>query len=62
MDQRIRFIREYLEDDRFFRELCQEFDISRKTGYKWVERYLSGRSQRPHGQAEKAPFLPAQDR
>lgn len=41
MDQRIRFIREYLEDDRFFRELCQEFDISRKTGYKWVERYLS---------------------
>ncbi len=61
MDQRIRFIREYLEEDRFFSELCQEFGISRKTGYKWVERYLS-EGPGSHGQAEKFPFLPAQDR
>jgi putative transposase len=38
-----------------FRELCFQFSISRKTGYKWVERYgengiegLSDRTRRPH--------------
>lgn len=38
-----------------FRELCTRFNISRKTGYKWVQRYrsegvsgLSDRSRRPH--------------
>lgn len=37
-----------------FRKLCEEFGISRKTGYKWVERYsedgrrgLADRSRRP---------------
>src|ERR1039458_3369454 len=36
-------------------ELCRDFGISRKTGYKWLERYrsaggdgLSDRSRRPH--------------
>ena len=55
MDQKVRFISEYLK--RFFRfsELCEQFSISRKTGYKWVKRYqadkvrgLEDRSHRPH--------------
>ncbi len=39
MDQRVRFISEYL--DRYFAvaELCRQFNISRKTGYKWLGRY-----------------------
>ncbi len=38
MDQRVRFISEYL--DRFFSvaEQCRQFNISRKTGYKWLGR------------------------
>jgi putative transposase len=55
MDQRVRFIAEYLKDYFPFNELCLQFTISRKTGYKWVERYeeggspaLTDRSRRPH--------------
>jgi hypothetical protein len=55
MDQRVRFIGEYLRGYFPFNELCLQFSISRKTGYKWVERYkqegiegLSDRSHRTH--------------
>lgn len=55
MDQRVRFIAEYLEGYFSFNELCLQFNISRKTGYKWVTRYeegrpeaLTDRSKRPH--------------
>ena len=55
MDQRVRFIAEYLKGYCPFNELCGQFNISRKTGYKWVERYelggpggLADRSRRPH--------------
>jgi len=36
MDQRVRFIAEYLKGYFPFNELCLQFNISRKTGYKWV--------------------------
>ena len=56
MDQRVRFITEYLRDYFPFSELCLQFNISRKTGYKWIERYeqegsegLKDQSRRPHG-------------
>ena len=39
MDQRVRFIAEYLEGYFPFNELCLQFGISRKIGYKWVARY-----------------------
>ena len=39
MDQRVRFISEYLNQYFPFSELCNQFEISRKTGYKWVKRY-----------------------
>jgi transposase len=54
MDQRIRFIAEYMKDYFPFNELCLQFNISRKTGYKWIERYeeegpkgLADHSRRP---------------
>jgi len=34
MDQRVRFIAEYLKDDFPFNELCLQFTISRKTCYR----------------------------
>ncbi len=55
MDQRVRFIADYQR--RFFSlaELCTRFGVSRKTAYKWIERYeiegasgLEDRSRRPH--------------
>ena len=40
MDQRTRFIADYLDDFFPFAELCLRYDISRPTGYKWVQRYI----------------------
>jgi len=40
MDQRTQFIADYLRESLCFTELCQLYNVSRKTGYKWVERYL----------------------
>lgn len=63
MDQKIQFISDYLRHDLDMSELCQLYSISRKTGYKWIERYLrSGPagledlSRRPrHAPNETAP-------
>lgn len=38
---RIRFIADYQRDLFSFSELCGRYGISRKTGYKWVQRYMS---------------------
>lgn len=55
MDERVKFISKYLEGQGSMSALCSEFGISRKTGYKWVQRYqsegasgLSERSRAPH--------------
>jgi len=55
MDQRVRFISEYLNGYFPLSEICQQFEISRKTGYKWIRRYeafgaegLADQSRRPH--------------
>lgn len=55
MDQRLRFIGDYRRDYATFAELCDRYGVSRKTGYKWVDRYevigprgLEDRSRRPH--------------
>ena len=42
MNERIKFIAAYLEEEESFTDLCLQFEISRKTGYKWVERYQNG--------------------
>ena len=55
MDERIRFVIEASRRDRSFSELCRSFDISRPTGYLWLNRYdetgslsfLKEKSRRP---------------
>lgn len=59
MDQRIDFAMKALNCSNFG-ELCREFGISRKTGYKWRERFVAEgiagmeeRSRRPRGHANE---------
>ena len=54
MHQRTLFIADHLRGLRSVTELCTEYGISRKTGYKWIDRYirrgpagLEDRSRRP---------------
>jgi transposase InsO family protein len=44
MDLRAEFVSAYLEGVNSMSALCREYGISRKTGYKWVERYRTGQS------------------
>jgi transposase InsO family protein len=39
MNERIKFISAYLGGEDSITDLCSDFGISRKTGYKWIERY-----------------------
>lgn len=55
MSERKGFIKQAMEQEINFSQLCQEYEISRKTGYKWLKRYqeegllgLENRSKRPH--------------
>jgi len=65
MDERMKFIAYYLEHEWPLAALCREFGISRKTGYKWIGRYLEGgledRSRAPkhHPQAVSEPIAEA---
>jgi transposase InsO family protein len=61
MDERIRFVIR-LQDGESMASLCREFGISRKTGYKIVDRYqecglegLTDRARRPHRYANQLP-------
>lgn len=56
MDEKLLFIADHLRSGVPLSELCRRYGISRKTAYKWVERYrqlgmdgLQERSRRPHG-------------
>jgi len=62
VEQREEFIREYLRRTRSLQSLCKGFGISRKTGYKWLGRFLEGglpalvdRSRARHIIAHKTP-------
>jgi len=62
MDERLKFIARLLDGDKMA-ELCREFGISRKTGYKILTRYnetglegLTDRSRRPYRHANQLPF------
>lgn len=41
LDQRVRFIVAYQSETYSITELCERFGISRKTGYKWIQRFES---------------------
>jgi len=51
MDQRTQFIADYLRETLTITELCDLYGVSRKTGYKWIERYLR---QGPAGLEERS--------
>ena len=62
MDQKVRFIADYRRHVFSLAELCARFRVSRKTGYKWIERFestgpsgLVDRSRRPHGCPHQTP-------
>jgi putative transposase len=62
MDERLRFVARLLEGEKMA-QLCAEFGISRKTGYKIFDRYkssgteaFSDRSRRPYRQANRLPM------
>lgn len=40
MDQRTRFVADHLRNALSITELCELYSVSRKTGYKWIDRYL----------------------
>lgn len=55
MDQRVAFIADWLRSEWTMTELAERYQISRKTAYKWVDRYeadpehgLAERSRAPH--------------
>lgn len=62
MDQKTQFIADYLRQTLDMTELCHLYGISRKTGYKWIERYIENgpqgleeRSRRPGSCPNQTP-------
>ena len=62
VDERLKFIARLLDGEKMT-SLCEEFGISRKTGYKILERYktcgleaLTDRSRKPYRYANQLPF------
>ena len=63
MNERLKFVGRLLQGEKMA-ELCREFGISRKTGYKFWDRYqkvgfygLSDRPRRPYRSANQLPVL-----
>lgn len=55
MDQKLQFVSDYLRNRFSVSELCLRYGVSRKTGYKWIDRYildgpagLGDRTRQPH--------------
>jgi len=55
VDERLQFIEECKSQEWSIAEVCRRFEVSRKTGYKWLARYetegldgLNDRSHAPH--------------
>ncbi len=62
MDERVRFIGDVLRGEWTFASLCRHYGVSRKTGYKWLDRYegegasgLEERSRRPRSSPNETP-------
>ena len=62
MDERLKFIAACLAGDQPMSWVCESFGISRKTGYKWLERYRtggpSGLEDQPRARIEPARMAP----
>lgn len=62
MSERSEFIKQAIQPGVNFSQLCQQYAISRKTGYKWMRRYrmygavgLADRSRKPKHMPRKTP-------
>jgi len=62
MDEKIKFVARYMDGEKIA-VLCREFEISRSTGHKIINRYkehgldaFKDLSRRPYRQANKLPF------
>jgi transposase InsO family protein len=62
MDQKTQFIADYLRGSLSVSECCELYGISRKTAYKWIDRYLrhgpaglDERSRRPRNSPRETP-------
>ena len=62
MDQKIQFIVDYLRRTLSITEVCALYGVSRKTGYKWIDRYLTSgppgledRSRKPGSSPHQTP-------
>lgn len=51
MEQRVQFIRDWRSERHIIADLCALYDISRKTGYKWIVRYIE---EGPDGLLERS--------
>ena len=67
MDERMRFIGRWLNDEASMAELCRQAGVSRKTGYKWVARYQADgpagvvdRARTPHTHPQAMPAVAAE--
>ena len=63
MDEKVLFLADYLRESQTFTDLCRNYGISRKTGYKWISRYLGegieglhNRSTAPKTQPHQTPY------
>lgn len=63
MDDKVNFISDYIKQYFSVTELCERYEVSRKTGYKWIERYkkfgpdgLHDLSRKPHHLPTKTPI------
>jgi transposase InsO family protein len=63
MDEKVLFTADYIRGGCSFTALCARYGISRKTGYKWINRYhqagmdgLSERSRQPKQSPLKTPY------
>ena len=66
MDERMRFVLSCAAGEESFSALCRGYGVSRRTGYKWLERYrasgpvgLVDRSRAPHANCQTLSQLPA---
>ncbi len=53
MEERRRFVEEYLSREWTMSQLCRDHNVSRKTGYKWLRRFESG-GRRGFGELSRA--------
>lgn len=63
MDQKILFVADWLRGVSSVSDLCDAYNISRKTGYKWLKRYdqsgvdgLNEASRKPQSSPQRTPY------